>query len=199
MDTLTTHTTTLMEEFKKLFNHRRRQLQDWDSAPPHKLGFLILGLVALELVIARLLFHGQGLWAHLIPGFISTAIIILLFEGILLKTTAEFAQFFKKKGDWKTTFTFFNLGLFPMLLFLPITLAVWVCGGPQILRVLVFLFFALKVLSNWRESIEITHEFTRLQSTILMSSVIGIGSLLVVLLFYISLIGVVADFLSILR
>ena len=191
--------TNIIENSQCLFSNRRRQRQDWEADPPHALGWAIFFLVTLEFLVARQLFHDLGINQLILGQFLGIAVSLFIVEAMVVKITTTIAHYKGKKGDWKTTLTFLHIGLFPMLLFLPVTLVIWVGNGPALFRLGVFFLLILRVLSNWRVSVEISHEFSPLQSGLVLYSTIGIFLFFVFLAFYISLIGFVADIASVLQ
>jgi len=184
---------TLEGFLKGYLSHRRRFLQDQEGNPPVKLGWAIFFLVVVELVLARRLYHDIGLGIRIVSDLVGTALLLLFFQALLVKITSEVGTFFQKKGSGKTTWTFFSIGLFPLLLFLPLTLLFWIGDFSPLLRLILFLFLLMRVLSNWRESIEITFEFNRLQSTLVIYSMVVFFLFIGVLFIYISLIQSLTD------
>jgi len=178
---------------------RRKQLQDWEAAPPHSFGWMIFGMLVLELTLSRRLFFQLGIGVPALSQAMGTALLLILVQGLLTKAAADASLYFHKKGSWKTMFTFLNIGLFPMLLFLPLTLAGWAMGWGGAFRLVLFLLLALKVFANWRETLEITYEFNKLQSVIILYVTTGILVFGMVALFYLSFFKFLSDFLSVLN
>src|SRR5690348_486742 len=91
-----THPLHALEQY---FRNRRRQLQDWESNPPHRLGVLILVLSLLEMVIGWRLIKGTGYTSELVTHALMLALAVALVEVGLARIASEVAVFFKKKGN----------------------------------------------------------------------------------------------------
>ncbi|MCB4757627.1 MAG: hypothetical protein LHV69_11465 [Elusimicrobia bacterium] len=153
-----------------LLGDRRKQLQDWDADPPHALGWHVFFFALLEWVVAKRLFFNIGFGWDFVTEWLGVAIGILLAEFLVVKITTNVGAWFNKAGSGKTTLTFLNLGLFPLLLVLPINLILWIGGGDSYapLRDVFNLLLFLKVFSNWKESVEISYELNQWQSALVI-------------------------------
>lgn len=159
---------SLFDDFMRYLTHRRKQLQDWDAAPPYFLGFLIFILSALDLSVSLLLLQKSPFW----PAILKTTFLIsILFAAagyILARLARELADHLNKKGRFTAVIAFFNIGLWPFLLFLPVVLLLVLRGGMDHIAALFLILLCLQVLSNWRESMEIVFELTRIQSALVI-------------------------------
>ncbi len=187
---------TIFHEIADFFKNRRRQLQDWESTPPHRLGWFILVFVSLELVLSWRLSNQKGLGRDLVSQTLSVGMLLLLLEMALAKVGQEVGEFFKKKGSFFTTITFFNISLLPLLLVLPLTLLNWTLPQFSLMVVVVMLFLISKVFANFRESLEISFEFSRLQSALVLYLSSGLITVGIFLALYISFFGFIGEALS---
>jgi len=187
---------TMPEAFLRYMSDRRRQLQDWEAEPPHRLGWTIFGLVVFEGTLAQAVFHQWGLGRQFVLGLISNLFTVFILTGIIVKVTHEIGGYLHKKGDWKSTWTFFNLGLYPMLLFFPIGFFLWLTGASSALRAVVFFILLLKVIHNWRESLEVTFELSAFQSALVMYAGLGLLLLMIVIISYLALLNSLARLFS---
>jgi len=170
---------------------KRIQLQDWESDPPHPAGWAVFFLVVLEFVMARFLFHQIGFGMRFVGQVLGMGFLLILIQGVFIKISREVASFCGKKGNWKTAWTSLNLGLSPLLLFLPITLLATFAGGVGLIRLLLFFFLVIKVLSNWRLALEVNYEFNRFQASLTVGITILTFGSLTILFSYMTLLGVV--------
>jgi len=176
--------TALLQELQNYFIRRRKQLQDWDPAPPHIIGWMVFALATIEISLGLGLLQGESLreaLSHRLGGIIFAVIVC---EWITTRIGSLAAVYFKKNGRQSTALTFFHIGLIPYLLFLPIAFLAALHGQLQGMAGLLFLLLTLQVLANWRESLEIVYELSSLQSLIVLSSVVGLGLLITVALTY---------------
>ncbi len=186
----------IFHEVADFFKNRRRQLQDWDSNPPHTLGWFVLFLVALELVVAWRMTQSRGFSREIIGQTISIGFFLLVIEMALAKVGQEVGEFFKKKGRFFTTLTFFNISLMPLLLILPIALLNWTLPKFGLLVLLMVVVLFTKVLANFRESLEISFEFSRLQSALVLYLSSGLITVGVFIAIYISLFSILSDVIT---
>ena len=159
---------SLWDAFLEFIGDRKKKLREWEGNPPHRLGVYVFLVVVLELVLSHRLGHHMGRDPDVIFQFIRVALFIPAIEGLLIFTAHRFAGLFGKQGKPLTVLTFFNLNLAPLLLILPVTLAIRAAGLPDEARVFLLVLLALKVLMNWKDVIEMSYLLTRLQSALIM-------------------------------
>jgi len=190
-------TKTPWREVKSFFVNSRRQFQDWEALPPHALGLVILLGVSLEFVLMRNLASHLGFTWKILTQTLLLAGIVVLGELMLAKIGQQVGEFVNKKGRVTTALTFLNIGLHPLLLLLPVYLLSWLSGG-RAAAMVVFLaaLLLIKVLALWRESLEISFEFSRLQSTLVIYLAFGVVIVGICGIFYLSLISSLSSFLS---
>lgn len=143
------------------FDNRRRQLQDWEAAPPVNLGLLLF--------VSSLLSFGLALWLIRHPQALFLFVGIPLFELILLGSTIAIAIPLRMRGRIQTLFVFINIGTWPILLTAPLALVSVYLPRLEILWMGCGAYLFLKTMGNWRESIEVAYEFSSLQATLVLA------------------------------
>lgn len=183
-------------DLQRYLQDRRRQLQDWEARPPHRIGGAVLAAVALEWPIAQKLLSGESLGISVLGTWIGTGLWLAALTGSLAWATHWLVQRFGKEGKWAATFSFFNVGLAPMLLYLPIALFCWALGWTNAPPLFALFLLGCVVLSNWKESLEIVYELTRWQSGLVIAGFLWIGGMLISVVVTLGFIGLLAQMLS---
>jgi hypothetical protein len=178
------------------FKNRRRQLQDWEAEPPHRLGVMVLVVALFEIVLGWRLLSGVGLSKSLAVHSMMGASMVVLIELGLARVASEVAGFFNKKGEVSTAVTFFNLGLLPLFLILPLLLAAYSFPSLKPFALVGCLLLAAKVLANWRESLEVSFELSKFQSALVIYLASAIFTLFIFLGAYIGFISTVSRALN---
>lgn len=181
---------TALDLFERMLTNRPRQWQIWGEHPPYILGFCLLLTSALEMVLSSRLFHNSGGGREVIRHIFGTALLLLMAEVFVLMIATKGAEFVGKKGNFVAGLTYLNMSLSPFLLILPITLACWLVGGPSAgaFRTLAYFVLGLKVLSSWKESVEFTFKFSKVQSGLVMYASMVVAAVLAGLVVYIEII-----------
>ncbi len=174
------------------FKNRRRQLQDWEAEPPHRLGVIVLVVALFEVVLGWRLINGAGLSKTLAVHSMMAASMVALIELGLGRVASEVAGFFNKKGEVATAVTFFNLGLLPLFLFLPLILAAYTVPSLKPFALVGCLLLAAKVLANWRESLEVSFELSKFQSALVIYVASAIFTLFILLGAYVGFISTIS-------
>ena len=171
--------------FKFVINPRKT----WLTRPSHKWGFGILVLVAFELSLGMRLKREMGLDISLVGQTISTILVILIIEAIIIQTSAQISSIFEKKASKWNIFTLFHFSLTPFLLILPLTLLLWTSSRAMLLQSLLILLVGLKTFQNWKAIIEVSFKLKPWQGAIVVAC-LGIGLyLLLPLWFSLTLLG----------
>lgn len=186
---------TYADSLARFFNSRRKQLQDWDAAPPVLLGFLIFCIAIFELSLGIHLIKHAGIKNKFVSTVFSLGFLFLIFELLFVSVAKQLAVFFKKTGKPIAAWTFLNIGLTPYLIFLPIALCATLAGASHTLVFLLFVLLSFKVLGNWKEGIEVAFELSKLQGAIVVYALSGLAMMLAGLFVYVSFLKVIADFL----
>jgi hypothetical protein len=182
----------LFYEIENFFRNRRRQLQDWEPHPPQAFGWLILLAVSFELAVLWRMSHRQGLAKEIVGLTFTFGMLLLLVELALAKVGQEVAEFFKKKGRFMTAVSFLNIGLIPLLMILPLVILKRLAPQMEIVSVIAILVMITMVLANFREALEISFEFNKLQSALVLylsGGFIAAGLLIVIYASFFSLIS----------
>jgi hypothetical protein len=108
----------------------------------------------------------------------------------------EVAGFFNKKGKVGTAVTFFNFGLLPLFLILPLSLTAYV--DPKLRPVAIIGWFLLftRTLSNWRESLEVSFELSRFQSALVIYLASALFIVLLLLCVYVGFLSTLTQILQ---
>lgn len=183
----------------EFLSDRKTHLHLWRNNPPHSLGWIVLLLVSLELVLARRLFHDLGGSPEVIGNFISTVIIVVFIELIFAFMAHKMANLFDLDGRFSTLLTFLNLNLTPLLLFLPITLMIWVSGGSHAIRLLLFLLLSLKIFSDWKMAADINYNFKKWQSAVFVATIGFLIYLVIPILLLLGFTSSLSDLLTLLN
>lgn len=186
----------LLLALENYFRQRRRQLQDWDSRPPHALGIFILIVALLEVIVSRRLLSSAGFSSLIFTHALMGALAVTLVEVGLARIGFAVATYFKKKGRVGTTITFFNLGLLPLLLVLPITLVATIQPSLRPVVVIGWILLMAKVVGNWRESLEVSYELSRLQSTLVIYAATALFIVVIVFGMYVGFISTLTQALQ---
>jgi hypothetical protein len=184
------------QALESYFKDRRRQLQDWDAAPPHYLGVAVLLMGVVEVIFSWRLSNGAGFSRQIVAKGLMAALAVLLAELAIARIGSEVAGFFNKKGKVGTAVTFFNLGLLPLFVVLPLAVAGY--ARPQLRPWILIgdLFLLTRILGNWRESLEVCFELSKLQSALVLYLTGGLFVLLTVFGLYIGLISSLTQIFS---
>jgi hypothetical protein len=180
---------SLIEDFERLLVNRKWSWARWTQKPPQGLALIILVAVALELTVSSRLLSGNGVSFSLMGGFGGTLLIVTLIELGMALIATQAAEIFGSKGRSGHVLTFFNLSLTPLLLVLPVTVVTYISGRLAVIRLMLYFLLVVKVLSNWREAIELVYKFTKMQSAIVMYVASGIACVTLVAMAYITLIN----------
>lgn len=175
---------SLFDVFERYLTNRKLALQSWVKNPPHALGWGIFLLVALELVAGNRLLKQTGIGSDAVRQFIALGGTILIVEFLLAVVAAQAAEIFKTTGATFNLITLFNIGLSPLLLLLPVTLLTWLSGAAEGARFFLVILFLVKVVGNWRESLELVYKFTRMQSALVLYAASAIGIFVLLLAGY---------------
>ena len=180
------------EAVRRFILNPRRQMQVWGEKVPGFAAGAVLGLVVVEWVISSRLVGGHGRGLSTLGQAFSIVAIILVVEGLFTAAGASIASLAGKAGHRRLAIGYFNLGLAPLLLVLPLTLLCLAADAPEIVRLAVIGLLLLKVLGIWRDALEVSFKLNRLQSSAAMYAAVS-GSLAVaLLLFYVSAVGRIA-------
>lgn len=187
---------SLWKELERYISARRKQLQDWEANPPHWVGAIVFVVVVIELVLGFSIINNAGLNLGIFRQMGSFALGLIFVEFLFVRSAHEAGALFNKKGRKRTAWTFINLGLLPLLLFLPMValcqLSPHMAKAPTVLLILLI----FQVLANWREAVEVSFELSRLQSAILMYVVGGFAMMILGLVLYIGFLSTVLDVLN---
>lgn len=159
---------TLWEELERLLTNRKVALKQWARVPPHGLGWLIFALVVVELTIGSRLVSQRGIDSSIIGQLCGVALGIMLIAMTMAVIASQAAEIFKTHGSTTHLITFFNLGLTPLLLLLPVTLVGWTSQAGDAVRLFLIILLLVKVVGNWRAALELVYKFTRMQSAIVL-------------------------------
>lgn len=184
-----------LRELEFFFINRKRQWQLWLSQPPFVLAAAVFGVVVFELFVARLLTSPAPRieW----PGrFFATAAAIFVVQGALVLIASQIGDLFDKKGSPLVALTLLSVGLVPLLLFLPATVAIRMAGGSPALSMLVLILLVARVLSFWREALEATFKFSRFQSAAVLYSAFSLAIGLLIFIVYVFLAAQLSGVLS---
>lgn len=184
------------EALRRYLLNPRRQMQAWGDAAPASPGLLVLGLVAVELAVARRLSAGAGLGldilseAGLFIGGLVLAELAALFAGGAVASLLE-----KPARPW-TGFCFLNLGLSPLLLWLPFALVSHALGWNPAVGALVMLVLWVRVAARWRDGLQAAYRLSRLQTVAAAYGALVAIGLAVLVTFYVTVMGRILSFLS---
>lgn len=179
---------SLIDDVERLLTNRRVLWQARAAHPPHLLGWTILALAAIETGLTRAFFQGMGWGPAVLQTIGKTFFLFLIPEIVLVSLTSQAGLLFNKKGSAGTLFAFFNTSWTPFLLYLPLNLLFIKVEQPIIQSLIVFVLF-VKVLSNWREAMEIVYKFSKAQSAIAVYVAAGVICSGALAFFYLNLIG----------
>ncbi len=186
---------SLWEEFEKLLSNKKAALKNWARVPPHRLGWTIFFLVVFELTLGSRMLRQRGLDLSIFGQFTAYAVMLLLIAMTLAVIAAQAAEIFKAHGQTTHLITFFNLGLAPLLLLLPVTLISWTSQAGAGVRLFLIILLIMKVVGNWRDALELTYKFTKMQSAIVLYAASSVGFVLLLLAGYALLFSKLASFL----
>lgn len=175
---------SLMEEAERFLTNRKATVLRWVKTPPTRLAVAVFFLVVTELSLGTLLMGGKGLFRAFVPQFFVFATLILLVEILLAAIAAQAAEIFKTTGSTGHLLTFFNVGLTPLLLLLPVTMLTWTSRAGVGARMFLMALLLVKVVGNWRESLELVYKFSKMQSAIVMYAASSVAFLLLMLAGY---------------
>lgn len=193
LDTDTESTAPAWPEAVTLINNAKRQLQFWRSHPPHALGLLITFLVAAEVTVALRFTSGRGAGRSLFSEIAGQWVLISAASAYVAFTAHRIGALFSKKGSRLATWTLLNLSTLPLLLFLPGILAIRALDLPGIITLAWGLVLVAKVLSQWREAVQISYRLTLLQSYLIGLALGGLLYVLISLAFLFGAFGALSE------
>lgn len=185
--------------FFDFITNPKKVVKDCSAHPPHSLGIVILLLVCLELVLNFRLLHDLGASPMALSQFTSTLVLIVIAEALVMITAHKIGRLFYKNGDLRTVRTFFNLSLWPLLLVLPFGLFSWTVGLPMFFNGVFLFFISGKILTDWKIILDRHYQFNRWQSALVLLALGGIVYTVIPIVMFFMFIGVIGDFIALLR